>query len=148
MTLLHGKKITLAWISILITALISTLIVYWSFEPFGKDIIELKTPMIPMQETVNAGEIVVLQYTFCKNKGAISGVVNRYLKNSVVIFLPQVNTNVPVGCSTYNLPVEIPAFAPTGVFTYNAEVTYHVNPIKTLTYYFQSEPFNVIGKDK
>jgi ABC-type phosphate transport system permease subunit len=143
----HKTRITVAWLALAITGALSSIIIYWSLIPFGTDVIELKTPIVPEQQTIMAGQIQYFTYTFCKNWPAESGTVSRYLNNSVILYLPTIVTNVPVGCATYTLPVEIPNFAPSGTYTYNTEVSYRVNPIKTSTYYFQSEPFNVIGKE-
>lgn len=123
---------------------ITLLFGYWSLAPYGKDIITVtNNQILVVPRTVRAGEQVELVYTYCKNGKAENGIVSRYLKDEIIYFLPSIVSNVKEGCQDLVVPLDIPKNLPPDTYTYNAEITYKLNPIRSKTYYFVSESFNV-----
>lgn len=142
----HHRKINvLAWGALALTGLIIVLLMYWSLVPF-RPILEIPDNKLNVvNKEVKAGENLLLNYHVCK-RGNMTGAVTRYIKDSQVIVLADVNSRFPSGCGTYTIPVMIPINTPTDLYTFHAQVTYKVSPIKTVTYDFYTDEFKVIGK--
>jgi hypothetical protein len=122
------------------------LFTWWSIQPL-KPIITVDDTIQVIPDTIKAGETTYLVYDFCKAGEAHTGRVVRYISGQVVYFLPVLESNVKPGCQSYRLPLLIPSNIKSDTYTYNAEITYEVNPIKTVTYYFTSKPFKVINTE-
>lgn len=131
-----------SWITLAITAGLASLIIFWSLEPFSP-VIRLETPITIKNNPVKIGEDLIIEYRYCKDLDTDSGVVNRYIEGSGIYWLTELRSNVDVGCKDLIVPIELPKNLAPGEYTYNAEITYEVNPIKKTTYYFKSEPFNL-----
>lgn len=137
------KRINLvAWLALVLSAGLSILVIFWSIQPFSP-IITLETPITIKNNPVQMGEDLVIEYRYCKNSNVDSGVVARYIEDAGIYWLPEIRTNVAPGCKDLVVPIELPRNLAPGEYTYNAEITYEVNPIKKTTYYFKSEPFNL-----
>lgn len=118
------------------------LIIYWSLEPF-KPIIEINNGRV-LTPKIKAGESMLFDYDYCKHRDTDSGQVVRYFKDTVIIYLPTVPSNIRKGCGHATLAIETPKNMSADKYTLNYEVSYRVNPIKTVTYYFESPEFEVI----
>lgn len=141
----HRKVNFLAWGALGLTALVTLLPLYWSLVPFTP-ILEIPNNKLGVvNKEVNAGESLILEYYACKNSD-MTGLVTRYLEDSQIIALPDVNSRFPKGCDNYRLPVMIPINTPTDYYTFHSQVTYKVSPMKTVTYEFQTDKFKVNGK--
>ena len=132
-----------AWAALSISAFLAGLIIYWSLQPF-KPIIRLETPITIQNDPVKIGEDLILEYRYCKDGTADGGIVARYIEGAGIYWLPEVRSNVEVGCKNLVVPIELPKNLVPGTYTYNSEITYEVNPIKKSTYYFKSEPFKLV----
>lgn len=119
-------------------------VLYWTLQPFGKPVITIKDDRIYVTpKEVRAGDTVYLTYQFCKYGNPQSAKVRRYLKDELIYFLPTIESNVQPGCQDYKVGLDIPKNLPPDKYTYNVEIEYRVNPIKTSTYYFTSDEFVV-----
>jgi len=136
-----------AWHTFAIATLVASFVfvafmLYWTLEPFGKPVIAIEDNKIAIELNVaKPGDTVYLVYSFCKAGTPQTAKVKRYLKDELVYFLPTLDSNVQPGCQHYRVPLEIPRNLPPDTYTYNAEIEYKVNPIKTETYYFTSDKF-------
>jgi hypothetical protein len=132
-------------VSTLITAFCFVLLyAYWSIFPL-KPIIEVPNNHLHVKnKVVHEGEALILQYHACKNV-AVSGTVTRYLQDRQVVFLPSVESNQPVGCRDYEVPIELPHDLPTDTYKFISTITYKINPIRTETYRFTSDEFQLIN---
>lgn len=140
-------KAPLIWhvLAIVIFSTLGVLILfllYWSLEPF-KPVLEINNAKV-LTPTVKAGETLLFDYDYCKNQDTISGKVVRYFKDTVTTYLPTQDSNVEKGCGHATLAIDIPKSIMPDKYTFNYEVTYQVNPIKSETYYFESPEFEVI----
>lgn len=149
----HRKVFMLTlWHAFAIATLASSMafvgvVLYWTLEPFGKPVITIKNDRIAVEpKLVKAGDTTYLIYSFCKNGKPQSAKVRRYLKDELVYFLPTLESNVQPGCQDYRVPLDIPKNLPPDKYTYNVEIEYRVNPIKTNTYYFTSDEFVVTAE--
>lgn len=123
-----------------------TLFTFWSLQPFSP-VITIVNGISVIPDTVVAGDTTYLVYRYCKTGSTRTGRIARYLSGEVVYFLPVIESNKRPGCENYKLPLTIPSNIKTDTYTYNAEITYDVNPIKKVTYYFKSKPFKVINTE-
>jgi hypothetical protein len=141
----HKRINILAWGGLGLTGLLIILLMYWSLVPF-KPVLEIPDNKLNVvNKEVKAGDDLILNYHVCK-RGDLTGLVTRYIEDNQVIALPDLYSRFPEGCATYNIPVTIPINTPTDNYTFHAQVTYKVSPIKTVTYDFYSDKFKVIGK--
>lgn len=141
----HKRINILAWGGLGLTGLLIMLLTYWSLVPF-KPVLEIPDNKLNVvNKEVKAGDDLILNYHVCK-RGELTGLVTRYIEDNQVIALPDLYSRFPEGCANYNIPVTIPINTPTDMYTFHAQVTYKVSPIKTVTYDFHSGKFKVIGK--
>ncbi len=122
------------------------LFTFWNLQPF-KPVITIDNGISVIPDTVSAGDTTYLVYKYCKTGAARTGRIVRYISGEVVYFLPVIESNKQPGCGNYKLPLTIPSNIKTDTYTYNVEITYDVNPIKKVTYYFKSRPFKVISTE-
>ena len=141
----HKRINILAWGGLGLTGLLILFLIYWSLVPF-KPVLEIPDNKLNVvNKEVKARDDLILNYHVCK-RGNLTGLVTRYIEDNQVIALPDLYSRFPEGCAIYNVPVTIPINTPTDMFTFHAQVTYKVSPIKTVTYDFYSDEFKVIGK--
>lgn len=137
------KVLNIAVFIILALMTIGTAVIfYWLITP-TKPILEVTNAKV-LNPTVKQGGTFLFDYDYCKHEDTMSGQVVRYFKDQIITYLPTIPSNAKKGCGHSTLSVEIPPNLAVDKYTYNYEVTYKVNPIKTVTYYFESPQFEVI----
>lgn len=125
------------------------LILFWSLQPFGTDIVEFPQGLHVQESTVVAGGNITIDAPYCKNSDTRATNVARWFQDELTYYLPAQSGNIPKGCNLdYKTVVQIPENLPTDIYTYNLTFTYEVNPIKTVQYTFQTNEFKVINKEK
>ena len=141
----NHKRYRFAWLALGLTLFFLVVGLWWSVQPL-RPVLEIPNNKLNVvNKEVKAGDDLILNYRVCK-RGNLTGLVTRYIEDNQVIALPDLYSRFPAGCDTYNLPVTIPINTPTDFYTFHAQVTYKVSPIKTVTYNFHSDKFKVIGK--
>lgn len=93
-------------------------------------------------KSVEAGEDLVYSLTLCKQI-ELPSTLHRQLVDTVQWTLPDQQTNFPVGCHEHWLTQHIPRVFTSGKYQLVITITYDVNPIRTISYTFKSEPFMV-----
>ena len=121
--------------------LLILLLIYWSLQPFRPvlDITNMK-----VNSKVVAGEPLLLEYDYCKHQDTISGSVTRYFKDTVVIYLPNIQSNAQKGCGHVIQQIDTAKNMSPDMYTLNFEISYKINPIVDKTYYFETPKFEVI----
>lgn len=127
-------------ISILI---VMSLFFYWSFWPFQPIIME--TPIKVITKQVKAGETVLLDMQFDK-KSNCTPEIKWYLVNGFVLRLSDSGVKRPLGQQNYIREVSIPETAPTHKVHLRIEYSCRVNPLRVISYSWDSEEFEVISK--
>lgn len=141
----NHKRYRFAWLGLCLTLFFLGLGLWWSIQPL-RPVLEIPDNKLNVvNKEVKAGDDLILNYHVCK-RGNLTGLVTRYIEDNQVIALPDLYSRFPEGCATYNIPVTIPINTPTDMYTFHAQVTYKVSPIKTVTYDFHSDKFKVIAK--
>ena len=150
----HRKKFMFTlWHVIAIGTLVSAfilvgLVAFWSFQPFGTNVIEFPKGLNVTTPVVKAGDSITIEAGYCKNLRTQSTTLTRSFQDQITYFIPVQQSNVPTGCHPeYKSIIEIPHNLPTDTYTYNITFTYQVNPIKTMEYTFESNQFKVIGEE-
>lgn len=140
------QRIALAVFGIII--LLFGLFVYWSSQT-SKVLVVNNDPVSVRPPEVQAnGGVIILTVDYCKNSGA-HGVTEAFLIGET--FGGKIAINWPVdrspkGCNKLDVPVPIPAQAPTDTYHIVYEITYRVNPIKSGYTTFRSQSFKVINE--
>ena len=144
----RAKKLNvLSWVAMGLTVLLLGILLYWSVVPF-RPILEIpnnKMYVVNPNNEVKAGENLLLHYKYCKRGDGV-GLITRYLQDNQIITLPDLNSKQPGGCGEATIPVMIPTNTPTDTYTFHAQVTYKVSPIKTVSYDLWTDEFTIKGK--
>jgi hypothetical protein len=126
------------------SALFTGTILYWTLQPFGREIVEFPQGLTVVNETVKPGESITIKAPYCKNVKTETTILTRSFQDQITYYIPVQESNVPIGCHPhYTAVIEIPKNLPPDTYTYNMNFTYRVNPIKTVEYSFESTKFIV-----
>lgn len=120
------------------------LFIYWLFQPV--DIIKSKSPFPLVKKEYKKGEILEYISDYCKYTDQIPIQVKRQLIDGYAYDLPvSTNTNFPKGCGNIHVPVPlyIPMIIPAGKYHIRVYATYQINPLKTYTYVWDTEEFEL-----
>lgn len=121
------------------------LILYWSFRPYN--IVEYKIDYFEMQkDEYVVGEPLTYRIAFCKT-GNYKGEVLRHIKDGVVYSFPLITSDIPEGCNDFISSSNITPNVPSGTYTFENEIIYHPNPIRTIRYKMSSEPFKIVNNN-
>ncbi|HMS92379.1 MAG TPA: hypothetical protein PKC05_02685 [Candidatus Saccharibacteria bacterium] len=137
----HGWFRILAFVIFFTSGLLIVLLIFWSLQPFRPvlDITNMK-----VQDKIVAGEPVLLEYDYCKHQDTLSGSITRYFKDTVIVYLPNIQSNVQKGCGHVIQQIDTPKNMSPDKYTLNFEISYKINPIVDKTYYFKTPKFQVI----
>ena len=146
----HRKKFMLtAWHVFAIATLVSSfafvsVLLYWTIQPFGKEVVEFPQGLTVRTERVKPGESIVIHAPYCKNVKTEATILTRSFQDQITYYIPVQESNVPKGCNlNYISVIEIPKNLPPDTYTYNLNFTFRINPIKTVEYSFESTKFVV-----
>lgn len=141
----YGSKFnswTLNFLVVVVTGLLS-LVLYWHFHDYN--IIEYKVDKIEMiKDEYVVGEPLSYRISFCK-EGNLDATVLRYVKDTVIYSYPETTSSFEEGCSNFVSTSILTPNVPEGEYRYENTIIYHVNPIKTVKYTIESEPFKIIN---
>lgn len=117
------------------------LIAYWLLFPY--DVQEhYKTPYEVLTPQVKNGEELVYKVDFCKFMNA-DATIHPAIVDGHIVTLPSKDTSLPRGCYELEAHVELPELAE-GEYKYVETIKYRVNPIRTVSYTYESELFEVV----
>lgn len=132
------------YVILIILALATGLFLYWSFQ--SEDVLQVKNDPFPVRtirEHPTADGVVILKVDFCKKTSAIGKVQTSFVSQSRAIPLPVGEDRGPKGCSEVEVPVLIPHDTPGDTYKVKFRAEYQINPLKTTTIEFESQPFIV-----
>lgn len=93
--------------------------------------------------TVIPGDELVFTVTFCADEGR-PAVLSRQILDTVEWPLPDMAATFSPGCATRTMTQRVPkALAHGGIYRLIITAKYAVNPLRTVTYRFESDPFVV-----
>ena len=70
--------------------------------------------------------------------------IKKYINNHVSVPYALMYSRVPSGCKNVIVENFIPEFLEPGEYTIETTLLYDVNPIRTISVSYETEPFNII----
>lgn len=121
------------------------ILLYWNFAKY--EILEPKIGNYQLEKDVyEQGETLRIKFVICKNRDIRERVVGKFI-DGVIFSVPDINSNFEPTCyDTYITGVTIPMTLPTGEYIYEEQVFYQVNPIREVSYRFETPRFTVVEK--
>lgn len=115
---------------------------YLIFNPVN--ILEVEVPIPATPTEVQAGDIINLNFDYCKHEP-----YNSYIKVDFIgdYVIPTLSTtrSFQLGCHSESLAVSIPAGSPDGIYKIRLEIDYQVNVLRQERYIFDSVDIRVIN---
>ena len=131
-----------SWIVIFMAFIFLGVIIYWATYPYK--IIEIKTPILPIKETViKQGGTLTYYVNYCKYVD-IPALVSRTLQDDIEYIIPSTMGTRSIGCRIAANDVVIPQSLPPSKYKLELKYTYKVNPIRTIEVESTTAAFMVI----
>ena len=137
----------------------SAILLYLAFFDGGKPIEVLNNPVQTVEATPDkdgnfipkkvfyTGEMLAYEFDYCKSRNVPAKMYGSYI-DTVKIDMPVVELKSPVGCgekiSSY---YKVPKILPSGVYHFEVELVYQVNPIREVRVKYRTVEFNIINND-
>lgn len=139
-------RLAFVFISLLVVALLYiTWKVYKPLDVYYD--VEQPYKVLNENKTVNVGEPVLIQQTYCKT-GNYPTTIIIILEDGFYETLRIIESAVPEGCyDNASRSAIIPPYTTTGEYRIRYRIIVHVNPFRDETYEFVSERFNVVGNE-
>lgn len=123
------------------TVLLLGLSGWWLFGPV--DILTNTDFRLAVRTPVVApGTNLVYTASFCKNT-AQTATMDTQLVGTVTLFYPPQSSSFSTGCGAYTIAQHIPPEASEGTHRLVIVVTYKANPLRRVSYRFESDPFEI-----
>ena len=120
---------------------------YWLLYPYQPVTLEQdKMVILNENKEVVSGNNVEFNAKFRKSSN-VKPTATYYLVDGVVSELKVATINRPVGDNSLNREIYIPIHTGSGTYHLQIDLEYKVNPLRTLTYSWVSEDFEVINKN-
>lgn len=101
-------------------------------------------PYKVLNKEVSSEETLKYVVDACKYREAPTQVIRKFVDEQGVAYsLPPQESNVPVGCKKSTIPVIIPETLHKGKWYLSLDVAYKVNPLRTESYHFKTESFEI-----
>jgi hypothetical protein len=144
-----GRSKMTGWILNLMCIIMVAMLVllsYWGFKDY--EVLEPQVGNYQLdKDEYKAGEVLKIHFKICKRLPIRERIVGRFV-DGVIFSIPDNQSNFDVGCyDTYITGVSIPDTLPAGNYIYEEQVTYKVNPIREITYTFETPRFTVIDSE-
>ena len=144
--------LTGAWFGIIGSLCIMAVLIFWTVVPVTIPEIEEPLPILNPDNEIAVGEPIVLELNVFKEHQFLSADSNRYLRcsdgNLKLLVSDGRSTQLPVGEYTLiNDNVSLPSGLTIGaVCEHVFDVTFDVNPIRSVQTAYVSEPFTVVER--
>lgn len=118
-------------------------LVYWQVAHY--DVLQERDGNYSIDKTqYKKGETIHIRLNVCKNKEISESIKGRFV-DGVIFSVPENGSNFEVGCyDTVITSVKIPDSLPLGKYTYIENISYEVNPLRTIEYIFKTPEFEVV----
>lgn len=94
--------------------------------------------------TYKQGEVLDIHLNLCKNMNFQEDIFGRFV-DGVIYAVPENTTNFEVDCYDTTLAaVKVPDSLPEGNYVYREQIVYQVNPLRQITYTFETPEFEVV----
>lgn len=107
-----------------------------------------KLPYPIKNQNIAAGEYVVLDTDYCKYQALPASYFVQFIatpSGQVTTLEEKYLSNLDTGCKHVDFRILTPETVAPGKYIIRLNIRYQVNPIRTVDYSFDSEPFDIIG---
>jgi hypothetical protein len=159
--MIHTHK-ALHWFAVINGVVIiggSLILLYLAFVDGGKPIIVYNEPVMTVEPEFNehgdfvekkvfyTGEQLTYAFDFCKTRNVPVEMYGSYI-DTVKIDMPVVKLKSPTGCSKrISSNYKIPKILPSGMYHFEVELIYQVNPIREVKVKYRTQQFEIINND-
>ncbi len=95
-----------------------------------------------VEDSIKRGDMLTYRLDICKYADKTVQ-IHRTLLNDVVINLPSIQANLPMGCQTIVRKVTVPGYAPSGKYILRSTVDFRINSFKTVSYAHETGLFQI-----
>ena len=118
------------------------LALYWVFRPYN--IIEWKIDKYELQkDTYKVGDVLDFRTAFCK-VGEYQANIVYHIEDGVTYLMPHQISRSPEGCRDFISNSLVVPDLPAGEYRLVGDISYEVNPFKTVHYRMESDLFNIV----
>lgn len=142
------KKIEHIYLYTCLTIIVGGFVIflYWLFWPVN--VIKLTGPVTTDKTSYHPGDRISYTISYCKYID-LGAVVVRSLVNGTRTNFTTQNSDIPMGCHTTKLSdLIIPDYLDSDKYHLEANITYQVNPIRTVQINWRSNDFKIIRLEK
>lgn len=137
----------ISWITILFAIAIVLTISYWSLYNYKTVEFELPHKILNENKQVVSGGHLLHEARYCKYTN-VTPLISKYFEDGILYLIPdQVATFKEVGCDVLIVSTYIPRALPLGTYTLKATYKYHVNPIREIDVFTETETFEIIADE-
>ena len=134
----------LAWLTLLAAACVLALGIFWLTFPY--DPLTVHDVRL-MNDTVKQGEVLALEVTYTKRMD-LTGMGVRWFVDGISYATAPQPGRLPVGENQRIVrEVVVPITLPPGEYHLNSIITFEVNPLRSVSYSYDSPPFTVLPAD-
>lgn len=155
----HKVKHTFFIVNGMIILAGAIIIVFLAFIDGGKPVEIFNNPIQTVQphfdsegnyipkDTFYTGEQLTYAIEYCKYRAVPATIYGAYI-DTVKIYMPEIRFNAPVGCGKIiNDNFKIPKILPSGIYHFEVDVVYQVNPLRKVKVHYRTEDFSIINND-
>jgi hypothetical protein len=137
-------KYLLAKATLLITTVFICVVAYWLLYPYK--LLEIKNNPVPISATtVEGGEYISYTLDFCRFTD-LPATVTRQFIDGVVYTTPTIIVQDTARCGSRETLVRVPPTLLPDTYHMHIIIQIKVNPIRTMTYRFETQPFEITNK--
>lgn len=140
-------KLTNFVLNTILLLLVATvaLFLFWGLYPY--EVIRFNSPTLEMQKNEYVvGEPLTFRTNYCKT-GNYQATVVRTIRDGVIYLYPTVTTHSDEGCYDFISTTNGTPNVPTGMYTFQQEIIYHVNPIRDISYTISTGEFKITNNN-
>ena len=153
---------TIHWFVIINSIIISVgllILGYLYFFDGGKPITIYNDPLVTVEDHLDknnqfipkkvfkTGETLNYKIEYCKSRNVPAKMYGTYI-DTVKIDMPVVEIKSPIGCGErISSLYKIPKILPSGLYHFEVELIYQVNPIREVRVKYRTEDFQIINND-
>lgn len=131
-----------SFLTLFIAFIFLVTVFYWLLWPYHPA--DFNGVFVPVKN-IKAGELLTYQIDYCKYQNLPSEITRSFV-DGIIFTTTTVITNNPLGCRSTYPTIIVPKELPSGVYAIRSVWTYHVNPIRDVTYTLTSNSFMVTNE--
>lgn len=129
-------------ISMIFIVIMFCIFIFWWVFPY-KTISISNQPYEVITPTVKQGELMSYKIDYCKY-GDYKAEVHKQFIDGIIYSIPDGNIGLPAGCGSKVVSIKVPKTLPVGSYKLKVDVSFQVNPIRTISNSYQTEVFSVV----